>query len=508
MDNQHTAATTAASNNKRQAGHPNTVSIRMYCIGTGDCFILNFFDENGDPFTMMIDCGCCVGDQDWYEPYVKDLKKYVNNTVDLLVVTHEHQDHVNGFDKWSEIFQELKIKEAWFAWTEEPGDPHGEAAELLMKKEKMKKALGNAIAAIKKRGEALNGSLEDNFFKDELIAEQKAFVNGLDSLAEVNLADATPAGVANAGKDLPGMRKIKEILKKHKVNTRYLGPGETVTIKALKNIQFHVLGPPRSREAIFKDGKEGRDVFKKNMALNNSSLAANAFSTLGSDVVNQEDYPFTGDYLVSASPDEVEKELMDRYNSPEETWRTIEDEWLLSAGSLAIRLNSHINNTSLALAIESINSGKVLLMPGDAEYGSWESWHLIKKWNEKGRNGKHLVEDLLNRTVFYKVGHHLSYNGTALDKGVNMMTSSDLVAMATLDRKRISEKWKSTMPNTLLLKELTRKTGGRFFIMNETDFKDKPSLTLDPASLGENIYREERREDDEAALYKQYTLEF
>jgi len=63
----------------------------------------------------------------------------------------------------------------------------------------------------------------------------------------------------------------------------------------------------------------------------------------------------------------------------------------------------------------------------------------------KGKDGKPWAEDLLGRTVFYKVGHHLSYNGTALEKGILMMKDPSLAAMATLDRHRIAKGWTSTM---------------------------------------------------------------
>ncbi len=66
--------------------------------------------------------------------------------------------------------------------------------------------------------------------------------------------------------------------------------------------------------------------------------------------------------------------------------------------------------------------------------------------------------------MFYKVGHHLSQNGTAKGKGIDMMTSTDLAAMATLDFKKINDGWLNTMPNDLLGAELIRKTKGNFFL--------------------------------------------
>ena len=484
-------------------GIPGTVTIRMYCIGTGDCFIIKFYGADGAPFTMMIDCGSCRGDKDWYTPYITDLVQYVNNTIDLLVVTHEHKDHVDGFHHCEDLFKTITIRNAWFAWTEHPGDPGGAAAALLVKRKAMKAALGSAMNEIKKQEPQIQKTINDAAFTHELKAARQAFVDGLHSLADINLEGVTE----KTGKPLAGMQKIKKIVSSPKTNVQYLNPGNTIKVDGLKGVRFHVLGPPKSRDAIFKDGKQGKEVFHKNMELNESTLVAKAFKRFA-DPSEKLDLPFLEEDLADESrlPDATMKAM---YNAKDESWRKIDSEWLLSAGTLALRLTSHINNTSLVLAIESEKSGKVLLMPGDAEYASWESWHLIKSWDKKSKDGsKHLVEDLLNRTVFYKVGHHLSYNGTALEKGIKMMPENNMAAMATLDRVRIFKGWKSTMPNKNLITELTRRTGGRFFIMDETDIEGAPSLTLNPATLGEAVYKTKLRDDGAATLYKQYTFEF
>lgn len=169
---------------------------------------------------------------------------------------------------------------------------------------------------------------------------------------------------------------------------------------------------------------------------------------------------------------------------------------------MALRLDTHLNNTSLALAIEFEKTGNLLLFPGDAEFGNWESWHLIKEWDKKGKDGKHLTEDLLNRKVFYKVGHHLSYNGTALEKGINMMPMSGMAAMVSLDRTRIAQNWKSTMPNKLLLQDLIKRCDGKVFIMSEDGIINPPSKKIDPETINEYGY------DKVNSLYKQYTITF
>ena len=87
--------------------------------------------------------------------------------------------------------------------------------------------------------------------------------------------------------------------------------------------------------------------------------------------------------------------------------------------------------------------------------------------NQPCKNGKgHFTEDLLSRTVFYKVSHHLSHHGTAERLGMAMLTHPDLAAMATLDYHVISANWQNTMPNRALLRDLLKQTRGRLMVMN------------------------------------------
>ena len=172
------------------------------------------------------------------------------------------------------------------------------------------------------------------------------------------------------------------------------------------------------------------------------------------------------------------------------------------------------NNLSLALAIEFEDSGRVMLFPGDAEYGSWASWHKIN-WTEPSRTpGKHLTEDLLNRTVFYKVAHHLSHNGTAQRLGLEMMKDPDLAAMATLDYSVISSGWTTTMPNRAILAELLTRTKGRLMVMNEKDlFFDRENqiplagrIKSARSQMSTKIKTDFARDYVEDPLYLQYTV--
>jgi rubredoxin len=130
-----------------------------------------------------------------------------------------------------------------------------------------------------------------------------------------------------------------------------------------------------------------------------------------------------------------EKAGIDWYNDPEKLWRNIDDAWLGMGERLALQLDNATNNTSLVLAFEFEDSKDVLLFVGDAQAGNWRSWDSCK-WTVKEKDGerrKVTAADLLQRTVFYKVGHHGSHNATMREKGLERMTSRNLAAVIPVD---------------------------------------------------------------------------
>jgi hypothetical protein len=501
--------------NAAQALTTSRVQVRMYCLGTGDCLVIKFQAGDQHQFTMLVDCGSCVGSRQEFLPYIEDLVSYVDGKLDLLVVTHEHQDHVNGFDKCYAEFEQLEIGQAWFAWTEDPKDPDQQALDLLGTRQKARLGLHNALHKLRANREQIAQEQVNLNANKQALGALNAFLEGMDTLGSVNL-EATGSG----GQSLAGMRKIKQLLRDKQVRTRYLKPGTSLTLPLLPGVRFHVLGPSLSREYIYADGKEGRDTYRRHEVMGEGLLAMNSFAALG-QMVPPADLPFSSTYLAAnpasspqnnLTPSEKptnpapEQNVAARYLDSDYAWRTIENEWLYTAGSLAIRLDSHINNTSLALAVELGVDGPVLLLPGDAEYANWAGWHQVKHWqasvNRDSR--KPFVEDLLNRTVFYKVSHHLSYNGTPLDKGIRMMNHPDLAVMVTLDRSRISSRWLTTMPNKRLLQELISRSQNKCIVMNDLELTDLPGIRLDTQALGEGRYQ--LIEQEGRTLAKEYTI--
>jgi hypothetical protein len=192
-------------------------------------------------------------------------------------------------------------------------------------------------------------------------------------------------------------------------------------------MRFYILGPPHNEKLIRKTrpSKVDPETYGLSLALDNFqtnvALALGLSDTDATADGNERpaldwpdrDTPFS---TLHAIPEQVAREIdfFKRGYWGGETWRRIDAAWLGGAEQLALQLDSATNNTSLVLAIE-LADGDVLLFVGDAQVGSWLSWHELK-W----RVGTRTVTgpDLLKRTIFYKVGHHGSHNATLSKEGL------------------------------------------------------------------------------------------
>jgi hypothetical protein len=204
------------------------------------------------------------------------------------------------------------------------------------------------------------------------------------------------------------------------------------------------------------------------------------------------------------APDKAEADpyLQRTYFAKDEAYRQIENTWLDAVGQFSLQLDGAINNTSLVLAIELAESGKVLLFPGDAQVGSWLSWH-DHKWKVKrdGRTTTITAQDLLENTVLYKVSHHGSHNATVKDKGLEMMTHPELVAM-------IPEKEKSY--NGILYKplidHLRKRCKGRVLISADKNYPPEELLQERPPELSTVEWKSFKSDLKIERLYIEYTI--
>ena len=84
------------------------VTVRMYRLhGLGDCFLLAFRAKDGSGRYMLIDCGILTGTPDGalrLKAVAADIAAATAHHLHILVATHEHWDHLSGFQYAQAIF--------------------------------------------------------------------------------------------------------------------------------------------------------------------------------------------------------------------------------------------------------------------------------------------------------------------------------------------------------------------------------------------------------------------
>jgi len=411
------------------------VRIRMYRQGLGDCFLLTF-EGGAAPFHVLIDCGVLKGTPDAGErmaAVADDIVATTGGRLDVLVATHEHWDHVSGFLQAPEPMAKLAVAEVWLAWTEDPDDAL--ATELRKHRAEARRAVVAAARALGAAGSPAAARIEAL----------------LDFEGDLGVgARATTAGALQWVKDRPGAR------------LRLLRPGEQVALgDAVPGLRTFVLGPPHDRAQIRRSdpSKRESEVYEIGGAGAESGFYAAARAIDEGTVPDEQ--PFDRFFRLEPADAETMPFFSDGYLAEDSAWRRIDHDWLGIAGRLALQLDSDTNNTSLALAFELGAGGRVLLFPGDAQVGNWLSWGDLSWQVDEPAGTRALTSaDLLARTALYKVGHHASHNATLRERGLELMTSPDLVAMIPVHRPTAAKKgW--NMPFPALLRRLEERTGGR-----------------------------------------------
>lgn len=414
--------------------------IRMYRQGLGDCFLLTFPGASRD-VRVLVDCGVLLGTPDGEAKVRKvaaDVAAETGDELDVLVVTHEHWDHVSGFLQAKEVFDRLRVREVWLAWTEDPED---EAATVLA--QRRARALRGVVAA---SARVAGGQSMAARRTAERLDGLMAFFGGAAAAA-----DRSTAAAMRWARARPGAK------------VRFLRPGEEpFGVPGTDAARVFVLGPPRDPKLIRKSDPSRRSSEVYGLAGEGAADLGFLAATGALDAPASAD-PFDPWFRVTEKEAGQRPFFQEHYGfDGEDGWQRIEDDWLGAAGPLALQLDSDTNNTSLVLAFELLPSGRVLLFPGDAQVGNWLSWEGLT-WNLGGSGGAARTvtsHDLLARTVLYKVGHHGSHNATLREKGLELMTSRELAAMLPVERTTADKRdW--NMPFPSLFDRLVEKTKGR-----------------------------------------------
>ncbi|MFG1384511.1 MBL fold metallo-hydrolase [Xanthobacter versatilis] len=443
------------------------MSVRMYRGVLGDCFLLTL--RLGGPETfILIDCGVLQnipsGEElkrklppevvrrvtperigkieagpDRIQKIVASLLETTGGRIDLVVLTHEHYDHLSGFALAQEQFEDPKVifGRLWLAWTEDPSDPR--AVELGARAERAKRALALALAL----GERAPELVGDPGSPLNVVADLAGFMGLAGQRRTADTPPASPTGGSSLRTTADMVNFARQ--KAGTERTRYLSPGDVLGPGEALGLRVYVLGPPRDDGRLRKDTPSQGAA--KEVYLTGSDDAAAVEASVRAELSRRglAAAPGRGATTVPAAPDspfarphrrglqlsdrkDPRRRLKETYDDPKQAERRIEDQWLSGVEALALKLDSDTNNTSLALALE-LPDGQVLLFPGDAQVGNWLSWY-DQSYPANPRPGEDAViaADLLKRVVFYKVGHHGSHNATLKELGLQKMTSDRLTA--------------------------------------------------------------------------------
>ena len=107
--------------------------IRMYRVGFGDFFLVTVPTDDG-PRHILIDCGVTPGktkkgDIGTIKDAVAHMAAETGKKLSLIIVTHRHQDHIIGFSRSAEIFQDFEVEAVWMSVWETEYDPNEKKAK-------------------------------------------------------------------------------------------------------------------------------------------------------------------------------------------------------------------------------------------------------------------------------------------------------------------------------------------------------------------------------------------
>lgn len=353
---------------------PSRVSVRLYQVGFGDCFLLGFhysavLDDGRKDRFLLID----FGSTRWpkrhkprYPEIARDVEARTGGTLDAIVITHRHKDHISGYanDDAAAVIAGLGPKVVIRPWTENPTAAADATRPGLVGAGSRRFALGLGQAqafaeavteVVDERALGLRGDLRELAF--DQLANLEA-ITTLDTLAD---ATATRGEYVFAG-----------------------GPSGLDAL--LPGVKTRVLGPPTIEQwpAVAGQREDDPEYWIRQRGLLGRMLAA-----------------------VDATPETVRvaERAKDATVDPGPVRWIVERLRAAQTHSLlriVRELDDALNNTSVVLLFET--GKRKLLFPGDAQIENW-SYALTSPRAAALRAA-------LPEVDLYKVGHHGSRNAT------------------------------------------------------------------------------------------------
>jgi hypothetical protein len=351
---------------------PGKVTVRMYNVGFGDCFLVTF--HYAPPLKdqhILIDFGSVSGSVNMKQIALQ-IRDACGGKLYAVVATHRHKDHIGGFSDAGgtaspgAIIASCKPEVVLQPWTENPDAGADASSAALLQKNQP----GNPL----------------RLFFASMNAMQAYAQAVVDAAPLWRGADKRPIAIERlAGNNTSNPDAVRNLRKMGKRPPRFLQYGSPSGLeddKLLPGVKVTVLGPPALKQQNLKKYAKQSDEYW--LASKFWGLQQRAAATVGKFDL------FPRDARYGKGP----KPLQTR-------WFIEHAESALKKNALAIVtiLDKFLNNTSLILLFEV--KGKKLLFPGDAQLENWQ-WAL----SQEG------IQDMLKDVDLYKVGHHGSRNAT------------------------------------------------------------------------------------------------
>jgi beta-lactamase superfamily II metal-dependent hydrolase len=413
---------------------PSSVTIRMYNVGFGDCFLLTFAYAKQERH-LLIDYGSTAAPKNARAKYMvevaQDIKIRCEGKLDVLVETHRHRDHISGFTTEGEatgkIITSLRPDHVVQPWTEDP---------------KAKPDALTATTSSPKKGKADEKQLTSHFLG--ALEDMHRVASTIDQTTRsdaVYTGSETRKQLAFLGQNnLKNLSAVKNLINMSlKGEAHYVNAGMKLHA-LLPGVKITVLGPPtlkQSNSIRTQRSKDPDEFWQFRSFWASQRLAAEVMVSPSTSALP----PTTAGLPRAAYPPNVRWFIeQSRKMYADQTLEIVRD------------LDSVMNNTSVILLFEI--GDRKLLFPGDAQIENWAYALNNKDWC-----------DLLKDVNLYKVGHHGSLNATPKSlwklfrhKGGDHIHDRLETLCSTKSGKHGRKKSGTEVPRAVLVQELKAKS--------------------------------------------------